>query len=95
MKDDKYVGEGARRICKIIEGHGVYMGLPFWKDFIRTLLEETPMRKPKVSKEKVETLRDRMMAFRIREFYTPQPRKVILDLMIEEFEKAGVEVEGK
>jgi len=40
----------------------------------------------------VETLRDRIMAIPIREYFEPNKRQIILNRMIEEFEKIGIKV---
>jgi len=42
---EEWIEKKARKICKAIEEHGVYMGLPFWKDFIRSLIEEIQEKK--------------------------------------------------
>jgi len=45
-----------------------------------------------VSREEIEILRDRIMAMPIKEYYTPNKRKVILDEMIIKFKEAGVKI---
>ena len=37
---EEWIEEKAKKICKVIEEHEVYMGLPFWENFIRSLVEE-------------------------------------------------------
>lgn len=56
---------------------------------------ESLQKKPEVTEEFVEMLRDRLMTIPIREYFTPNKRKIIVDKIRETFIKHGVEVVGK
>lgn len=56
---------------------------------------ELNQKKPTVTKEFIEMLRDRLMAIPIREYFIPNRRKVIANRIAEELIKNGVEVVRK
>ena len=53
-----------------------------------------PATKLKVDMAFVGTLRDRLMAIPIREYFVPNRRKAIMDELIKKFNEQGVEVIG-
>ena len=55
---------------------------------------EEPATKLKVDMAFVGTLRDRLMAIPIREYFVPNKRKAIMDELIKKFNEQGVEVVG-
>lgn len=64
------------------------------KSHIYTLQQiRARLKKPKITREFVGMLRDRLMAIPIREYFIPNRRKVIADRITEEFIKNGVELE--
>lgn len=60
--------------------------------FVDYCEKHEPAKKLKVDMAFVGTLRDRLMAIPIREYFVPNRRKAIMDELIKKFNEQGVEV---